>query len=136
MTRTLGSVFPSSFSSSASPTCEENTICLLSGDQTGLEAPCCINVSCRASPPSVGISQIWDLPLPSFFCSFSFLLAGSPSRSETKANQRPSGDQLGLWVLAGPNVKRLASPPSVGIIQIEERYSCLRSSIVVTTNAT
>src|SRR6266699_199644 len=82
------------------------------------------------------MSQTWGLPLPCFFCSLSSLPAGSPSRSETKANQRPSGDQVGLCVLAGPAVKRFASPPALGAIQIAERYSYLRSSMVVTTKAT
>src|ERR1051326_5439225 len=82
------------------------------------------------------MSHTCALPLPCFFSSFPSLPAASPSRSETKASQRPSGDQLGLWALAVPIVKRLASPPSVGTIQIDERYACFLSSIVVTTKAT
>src|SRR6266436_5293037 len=136
MTRALGSTLPSSVSSSAGPTGALKSNRLPSGDQTGLEAPCCMKVSWLASPPSVGISHIWGLPLPCCFCSFSLLPVASPSRSETKASQRPSGDQVGLLVLAGPAVKRFASPPSLGTTQIEERYSYLRSSMVVTTKAT
>src|SRR5712692_8477726 len=136
MTRALGSALPSSVSSSAGPTAALNNTCLLSGDQTGLEAPCCIKVSWRASPPSVGISQTWGLPLPCFFSSLLSLPIASPSRSETKASQCPLGDQTGLLVLAGPAVKRFASPPLLGATQIEERYWYLRSSIVVTTKAT
>src|SRR5271167_623807 len=136
ITRALGRTLPSSVSSSAGPTAALNTNCLLSGDQAGCEAPCCMKVSWRASPPSVGMSQIWGLPLPCFFCSLSSLPADSPSRSETKASQRPSGDHTGLLVLAGPAVKRFASPPVLDAIQIEERYSYLRSSMVVTTKAT
>src|SRR2546421_11550416 len=82
------------------------------------------------------MSHTCALPLPCFFCSLLSLPAASPSRSETKANQRPSGDQLGLWVLAGPIVKRFTSPPWVGTIQMDERYACFLSSIVVTTKAT
>src|SRR6266700_4572 len=51
-------------------------------------------------------------------------------------NRLLSGDHAGLYVLAGPAVKRFASPPVLGTTQMEERYSCLRSSIVVTTKAT
>ena len=68
-----------------------------------------------------------------FLCIFA---SSSPSRSVTKASHRPSGDQHGLCALAVPPVKRVASPPSVGATQIEERYSCLPSSMVVTTKAT
>ena len=136
ITRTLGSGLPSSVSSSAGPVWALNRMRLLSGDHTGFEAPCCINVNWRASPPSVGMSQTWGLPFPCFFCSFSSLPAGSPSRSDTNASHRPSGDQLGLEAFAGPAVKRCASPPSVETNQMAERYSCYCSSIVVTTNAT
>src|SRR5260370_41210379 len=84
------------------------------------------------------MSQICGLPLPCFFWSRGFLLNGtaSLSRSDTKASQRPSGDQPGLWELPLPAVKRLALPPLVGATQIEERYSCLYSSMVVRTKAT
>src|SRR6266567_4012940 len=109
MTRALGRGLPSSVSWSAGPTAALNNNCLISGDQTGFEAPCCMKVNLRASPPSAGISQTWGLPLPCFFCSLSSLPLVSPSRSETKANQRPSGDHAGLYVLAGPVVKRFAA---------------------------
>src|SRR5205823_13414730 len=112
------------------------TMSLLSGDQIGLDAPWGIKVSCCASPPSLGMSHICPLPLPCFFCSLASLLVSSPSRSVTNASHRPSGDQHGLCALAVPPVKRVAAPPSVGATQIEERYSCLPSSMVVTTKAT
>src|SRR2546421_3993553 len=82
------------------------------------------------------MSHTCALPLPCFFCSLPSLPAASPSRSETKANQRPSGDQVGLLVLAGPLVKRFTSPPRGGTIQMDERYACFFSSIGVTTKGT
>src|SRR5579863_295219 len=135
ITRTLGSGLPSSVSSSAGPTCELKRMRLLSGDHAGLDAPCCMKVTCCASPPEVGMIHIWGLPLPSFFWSFSFLPARSPSRSETNASQLPSGDHAGLCALAGPAVNCRASPPSTGTTQMEERYVYARSSVVVTTKA-
>src|SRR5437660_12678855 len=82
------------------------------------------------------MSHICGLPLL-FFCSREASFPrGSPSRSDTKASQRPSGDQAGLWAFAVALVKHFASPPVAGITQIAERYACLRSSIVVATKAT
>ena len=92
----------------------------LSGDQVGDPTPCGIQVNWRASPPSVGISQSCGLPVLARFSRGASFGSASPSRSEMKASQRPSGDQAGLCALATVLVKQRASPPCVGITQIEE----------------
>src|ERR1700686_3363070 len=122
ITRTLGSGLPSSVSSSAGPTCALNKMRLPSGDQLGLDAPCCMKVTCWASPPEVGMIHTCGLPFPSFLWSFSLLPDRSPSRSETNASHWPSGDHAGLCALAGPAVNCCDSPPSTGTIHMEERY--------------
>ena len=60
-------------------TFDVNAIRVPSGDQSGPPAPVGTSVTRRASPPSAGMIQIWL----------------EPSRSETKASDRPSGDQRG-----------------------------------------
>ena len=91
-----------------------------SGDQTGFDAPLRIFVNWKASPPSVGITQI----------------CRSPLRSDTKASLLPSGDHLGLLSVLGPDVNCLGLVlPQVDVIQICERYSLAFSSIIVLTYA-
>ena len=93
--------------SSSGRTRAAKTSALLSGLQATPSMPLSLQVSWRASPPSVGITNSWPV--------------SSATRSDWKASQRPSGDHLPSRSREVPLVSWRAAPPPYGTVQIAER---------------
>ena len=74
-------------------TLERKRMVLPSGDQAGPWTPSSTEVTCLASPPSVGITNIWFFFFFFFFSSSFF--SPSARRFERKRMLLPSGDHLG-----------------------------------------
>ena len=79
-------------------TLEVSAIVRPSGDQTKFDTPVGMSVIFFASPPSTGMTQIWDVP----------------SRSERNARRLPSGDQAGEESSASLRTKAHGVPPGDG----------------------
>ena len=77
------------------------------GDQRNRPTPALASVTCRASPPAIGMTQIWFLS----------------ERAVEKASHWPSGENAGLPAECSPLVNRTLRLPSADATQMWLRYS-------------